>query len=50
MKEIKSLLDYVRKTNPEITEKKLLEELSKCRYAAIALSITAGARQKIESL
>ena len=35
--EIKKLLDYVRKTNPEMTEKKLIEELSKSRYSSIAL-------------
>lgn len=39
--EIKQLLDYVRKTNPEMTEKKLIEELSVNRYSSIALVMVA---------
>ena len=35
--EIKQLFDYVRRTNLEMTEKKLIEELSKNRYSSIAL-------------
>ena len=31
------ILECVRKTNPEMTRNKLLEELSKCRYSAVAL-------------
>lgn len=35
--DIKRILEYVRRTNPQMTEKKLIEELSKCRYSAVAL-------------
>ena len=35
--DIKRILEYVRKTNPTMTKDKLLEELSKCRYSAVAL-------------
>lgn len=31
------ILKCVRKTNPTMTRDKLLEELSKCRYSAVAL-------------
>lgn len=34
---IEHILEYVRKTNPGMTRDKLLEELSKCRYSAVAL-------------
>lgn len=34
---IEYILDCVRKTNPTMTREKLLEELSKCRYSAVAL-------------
>lgn len=34
---INQLLDYVRKTNPTMTEEKLIEELSKNQYSSIAL-------------
>lgn len=34
---IEYILKCVRKTNPGMTESKLLEELSKCRYSAVAL-------------
>lgn len=34
---IEWILECVRKTNPTITRGKLLEELSKCRYSAVAL-------------
>ena len=45
--EIKQLFDYVRKTNPEMTEKKLIEELSVNRYSSIALVMIAeNARQE----
>ena len=39
--EIKQLLDYVRKTNPEIAKEKLIKELSKNRYSSIALVLVA---------
>lgn len=35
--DINTILECVRKTNPTMTRDKLLEELSKCRYAAVAL-------------
>lgn len=35
--DINRILKYVRKTNPSMTKDKLLEELSKCRYSAVAL-------------
>lgn len=31
------ILECVRKTNTEMTRNKLIEELSKCRYSAVAL-------------
>lgn len=31
------LLKYIQHTNPEMTMERMLEELSKCRYSAIAL-------------
>lgn len=34
---IEHILECVRKTNPTMTKDKLLEELSKCRYSAVAL-------------
>lgn len=34
---IEHILEYVRKTNPTMTKDKLLAELSKCRYSAVAL-------------
>jgi len=37
MDKINELLKYVRKTNPEMTREKLMNELSKCRYSAIGL-------------
>lgn len=37
--DIKRILECVRKTNPSMTKNKLLEELSKCRYSAVALCI-----------
>lgn len=37
MGEMESLLEHVRRTNPEMSEEKLKEEFLKCRYSAIAL-------------
>lgn len=34
---IEWILECVRKTNPSMTRDKLIEELSKCRYSALAL-------------
>lgn len=31
------LLKYIQRTNPEMTMERMLEELSKCRYSAVAL-------------
>lgn len=31
------LLNYIQRTNPEMTMERMIEELSKCRYSAIAL-------------
>lgn len=31
------LLHYIQRTNPEMTMERMLEELSKCRYSAVAL-------------
>ena len=35
--DISCILKRVRKTNPGMSMDKLLEELSKCRYSAVAL-------------
>lgn len=32
-----SLLEYIKRTNPEMTRKKLIAELSKCRYSTLGL-------------
>lgn len=34
---VERILECVRKTNPSMTRDKLIEELSKCRYSAVAL-------------
>lgn len=36
---IEWILECVRKTNPSMTRDKLIEELSKCRYSAVALAM-----------
>lgn len=33
------LLSYIQRTNPEMTIERMIEELSKCRYSAIALAM-----------
>lgn len=33
----KELLHYIQHTNPEMTMERMIEELSKCRYSAVAL-------------
>ena len=38
--DIKQLLDYVRRTNPDITEEKLVKELSVNGYASRSLIMT----------
>lgn len=40
MEKIKEILEYVKKTNPEMTEEKLLKELKKSRYSFSALALT----------
>lgn len=37
MEQIKNLLEYVQKSNPEMTKDKLIEELSKSQLSASAL-------------
>ena len=34
---LSELLKYIQKTNPSMDRKRLIEELSKCRYSAVAL-------------
>lgn len=46
-KRIKNILDFVRRTNPEITEKKLIEELLKSSSSAMGL-IVAQKNQELE--
>lgn len=50
MERIEQLLEYVRKTNPNMDRKRLIEELSKSRYSAIALIMTWQNSEKMESL
>ena len=40
MDKISELLQYVRRTNPEMTREKLIEELSKSDYVARSLIFT----------
>ena len=40
MDKISELLQYVRRTNPEMTRERLIEELSKSDYAARSLIFT----------
>lgn len=40
MIEIKEILRYVRRTNPQMTEEKLREELSKSTYSSMAILFT----------
>lgn len=35
--DLNHVLECVKKTNPRMTRDKLIEELSKCRYSAVAL-------------
>lgn len=41
MIELDKLLEYVQRTNPTMTRKKLIEELCKNRYSSIALVIVS---------
>lgn len=40
MNKIDKLLEYVQKTNPEMTREKLIKELRKSEYSAFALAFT----------
>ena len=40
MNKIDELLEYVQKTNPEMTKEKLIKELNKSQYSAVALVFT----------
>ena len=40
MDKISELLQYVRRTNPEMTREKLVEELSKSDYVARSINFT----------
>ena len=42
MIELDKLVEYIQKTNPEMTKEKLIEELSKSRYSSIALVMIEG--------
>jgi hypothetical protein len=44
MGDMDRLLEYVQKTNPDMTIDKLLEELKKSRYAAIGLVISTNGK------
>lgn len=50
MDKLDKLLLYIQKTNPEMSKEKLIEELSKTRYSAIALIMTWQNSEKVESL
>lgn len=41
MDKIDKLLEYVRRTNPEMTKEQLIYELEECRYTAKSLIFTA---------
>lgn len=40
------ILKCIQKTNPSMTKIKLLEELSKCRYSAVALVMVCDNNRK----
>lgn len=40
MDRIDRLLEYIHKTNPEMTMERLIEELGKCHYSAVGLIMT----------
>lgn len=44
---IEYILECVRKTNPGMTRDKLIEELSKCRYSAVALVMVCENDKKL---
>lgn len=44
---IEYILECVKKTNPTMTKNKLIEELSKCRYSAVALCMVCENDRKL---
>ena len=40
MDRIDKLLEYINKTNSEMTRERLIEELVKCQYSAVSLIMT----------
>lgn len=40
MVELDKLLEYVQRTNTDMTKEKLIEELGKCHYSSFALVFT----------
>ena len=40
--ELNQILQHVQKTNPSMTQEKLLEELKKSKYSTIALCLSVG--------
>ena len=47
MDNIDKLLEYVQKTNPEMTKEKLFDELLVCRYSTNSLINTAYFQQNL---
>lgn len=41
------LLRYIQRTNPQMTMDRMIEELSKCRYSAIALVMVCENDKKL---
>ena len=46
MIEIQEILRYVQRTNPDMTEEKLKEELSKSKYSSMAILFTMEKKKK----
>lgn len=44
---IERILECVRKTNPEMTMERMLEELSKCKYSSVALCMVCENDNKL---
>lgn len=47
--EIKDILAYVRRTNPEMTEERLIEELKQCHYSSVGLIFAAKNYEKMRN-
>lgn len=41
------LLHYIQHTNPEMTMERMIDELSKCRYSAVALVMVCENDKKL---